>query len=225
MNIKLTIIFLLTLVQISWTQNCEFEIVNLSNQLIGETKVIDKLDFENAGRISEELIESTPISEHSLVKKYPKIFKPKDSCYTFTANPNIGIGLNTTELKACKNRIQSKEYSDYKFKGIYSNNALIEVTGYEHWGFLSVDLENGLTSFTMGKPLTSNGKTTISYSNYYGEEEIALTDLKTKKQYVIGIDGWRTIESKITKNAYYLKLEPELQTDCKKEIKYLKIKN
>ena len=75
----------------------------------------------------------------------------------------------------------------------------------------------------MGKPLTSNGETAISHSNYYGEEEIALTDLKTKEQYVIGIEGWRTIESKVSKNSYYLKLESEFQTGCEKEIKYLKV--
>ena len=76
----------------------------------------------------------------------------------------------------------------------------------------------------MGKPLTSNGETAISHSNYYGEEEIALTDLKTKEQYVIGIEGWRTIESKVSKNSYYLKLESEYTTECKKENKYLRIK-
>jgi hypothetical protein len=75
----------------------------------------------------------------------------------------------------------------------------------------------------MGKPLTSDGETAISYSNYYGEEEIALTDLKTKEQYVIGIEGWRTIESKVSKNRYYLKLESDFQTNCEKEIKYLKV--
>jgi hypothetical protein len=76
----------------------------------------------------------------------------------------------------------------------------------------------------MGKPLTFDGKTAISYSNYYGEEEIALTDLKTKRQYVIGIDGWITIESKVNKGIYYLKLESEFKSgDCAKKIKYLKV--
>ena len=75
----------------------------------------------------------------------------------------------------------------------------------------------------MGKPLTSDGETAISHSNYYGEEEIALTDLKTKEQYVIGIEDWRTMESKVLNNRYYLKLESEFQTDCEKEIKYLKV--
>ncbi len=223
MNIKLTLIFLLTIVQISWTQNCDLEILNLSNKLHGKSELIDKLVYEKGNGISEEFIEFTPMSEQNLTKQYLKIFKLKDSCYIFPANLNNGIGIKTAELKACKNRIQSKEYSDYEFKGIYCGNALIKIKGYESWGFLSVDLKNGLTCFTMGKPLTSNGETTISYSNYYGEEEIALTDLKTKTQYVIGIEGWRTVESKVFKNVYYLKLESDFQTDCKKEIKYLKV--
>ena len=223
MKIKLILIFLLTIAQISWSQNCEYGIRNLSNILTGKSELIDKSEYEKAKKNSEEFVKFTKMSEQSLSKKYPEIFKIKDSCYTFPTNLNIGIGIRTAELKVCKNRIQSKEYSDYEFKGIYCGNALIEIIGYESWGFLSVDLKNGLAFFTMGKPLTSNGETAISYSNYYGEEEIAFTDLKTKKQYVIGIEGWRTIESKVFKNVYYLKLESDFQTDCKKERKYLKV--
>ncbi len=227
MNIKLNLIFLLIIVQTSWAQHCDFEIRVLSSQLNGETEIIDKLQYEKANQISMDFIEFEPTSELFLTKKHPEIFKLKDSCYIFTANTNYGIGIKTPELKACKNSVQSKEYSNYEFKGTYCDNALIEVQGHEHWGFLSVDLESGLTCFTMGKPLTSNGETAISYSNYYGEEEIALTELNTKKQYVIGIENWKTIESKIIENSHYLKLESEYSTQCKKENKYLwiKIKN
>ncbi len=123
----------------------------------------------------------------------------------------------------CKNRIQTKEFSDYIVRGIYFNNALIETIGYESWGFISVNLKNGLAFYTMGKPLSSNGETAISYSNYYGEEEIALIDLKSKKQYVIGIEGWITIESKVSENVYYLKLKPHMNK-CKNEVKFLKVK-
>jgi len=223
MKIKLILIFIFTILQTSWAQNCDFEIRNLSDILNGKSELIDKSEYEKISEISERFIEFKPKSELELTKSYPETFKLKDSCYTFSANPNIGIGIKTPELKACKNKIQTKEYSDYKFKGTYCGNALIEIIGYESWGFLTVDLKSGLTCFTMGKPLTSDGETAISYSNYYGEEEIALTDLKTKEQYVIGIEGWRTIESKVNKNVYYLKLESEFQTDCEKEIKYLKM--
>jgi len=209
--------------QISWTQNCDLVTRNLSNQLNGESKLIEKSEYEKISEISEQFIEFTQMTELKLTEKYPAIFKLKDSCYIFPANPNNGIGIETDELKACMNKVQTKEYSDYQFEGVYCNNALIRVTGYEHWGYLSVDLQNRLTCFTMGKPLTSNGETAISYSNYYGEEEIALTDLKSKKQYIIGIEGWTTVESKILKNVYYLKLESHAVNKCEKEITYLKI--
>ncbi|NQY30151.1 MAG: hypothetical protein HRT69_11860 [Flavobacteriaceae bacterium] len=223
MNRKLILIFLLTIVQISWAQDCDFEIRNLSNILNGKSELIDKSEYEKIVEISEKVIEFKLESELRLTKKYPKIFKLKDSCYSFSTNSNIRIGIDTPELKACKYLLMGKGYSNYEFKGTYCGNALIEITGYESWGFLSVDLQNGLTCFTMGKPLTSDGETAISYSNYYGEEEIALTDLKTKEQYVIGIEGWITMESKVSKNSYYLKLESEFQTSCEKEIKYLKV--
>ena len=223
MNRKLILIFLLTIFQISWAQNCDFEIRNLANNLNGKSVLIEKSEYEKVVGISEKLIEFEPKSELELTKKYPEIFKLKDSCYTFSANQNIGIGIKTPELKACRNKVQTKEYSDYKFIGTYCGNALIEITGYESWGFLSVNLKNGLTCFTMGKPLTSDGETAISYSNYYGEEEIALTDLKTKEQYVIGIEGYHTTETIIFENSYYLKLTSELHSSCEKNIKYLKV--
>ena len=199
MKIRLILIFLLTIVQTSWAQDCDFVIRNLSNILNGKSELIDKSEYDKVDRISEKFIDFKPISEIELTKKYPEIFKLKDSCYTFPANANNGIGIKTPELKACKYLLKEKGYSNYEFKGTYCGNALIEITEFEGWGFLSVDLKNGLTCFTMGKPLTSDGETAISHSNYYGEEEIALTDLKTKEQYVIGIQGWRTIESKVSK--------------------------
>ena len=223
MNRKLIFIFLLTIVQISWAQDCDFEIRNLLNILNGKSELIDKSEYEKIVEISEKFIEFKLESELRLTKKYPNIFKLKDSCYSFSTNSKIRIGIDIPELKACKYLLMEKGYSNYEFKGTYCGNALIEITGYESWGFLSVDLQNGLTCFTMGKPLTSDGETAISYSNYYGEEEIALTDLKTKEQYVIGIEGWRTIESNVSKNSYYLKLESEFQAGCEKEIKYLKV--
>lgn len=223
MKIKLILIFLLTTVQTSWAQNCDFEIRNLSDILNGKSELVDKSEYEKISGISESFIEFKPKSEFELTKSYPEIFKLKDSCYTFSANPNIGIGIKTPELKACKYLLKEKGYSNYEFKGTYCGNALIKITGYESWGFLSVDLENGLTCFTMGKPLTTNGETTISHSNYYGEEEIALTDLKTKEQYVIGIEGYHTTETITFENSYYLKLTSELHSSCEKNIKYLKV--
>ncbi|MDY8135444.1 hypothetical protein [Aquimarina sp. 2201CG5-10] len=223
MNKKLILIFLITIVQNSRAQDCDFKIRNLSDILSVKSELINKSEYDKVDMVSEKFIELSSKSEIELTKEYPKIFNLKDSCYTFLANKNIGIGIKIPELKACKNRIQTKENSDYKFLGTYCHNALIEINGYESWGFLSVDLKNGLACFTMGEPLTSGGETAISHSNYYGEEEIALTNLKTKEQYVIRIEGWRTMESIVSKNNYYLKLESEFQTDCKKEVRYLKI--
>jgi hypothetical protein len=222
MKMKLILIFLITIIQNSWTQNCDFEIRNLSNLLNGKSELINKSEYEKAEELSEKFIDFTKMSEKNLTKEYQKIFKLKDSCYTFIANNN-GVEIKTTELRACKYLKKEKQYSNYEFKGVYFGNALIETTAFEGWGFLSVDLKSGLTFSTMGKPMTSKGETAISYSNYYGDEEISLTDLKTKKQYIIGIEGWTTLESKVVKNKYYLKLESDFQTDCKKEIKYLKV--
>jgi len=190
--------------------------------LNGEFTLIEKSVYEVISKKAEKYIGFNPISEITLTKNHPEIFKTRDSCYIFPMITNNAIGNSTDELKVCKNLVQTKEYSNYEFKGVYFGNALIETTAYEGWGYLSIDLSNGLTFSTMGKPLTSQGETCISYSNYYGEEEITLTDLKTKKQFLIVIEGWFTKESKVIMNDYYLKLEP-LPGESKAESKYLKI--
>ncbi len=223
MKIKLILIFLV-ISQIGWSQNCDFEIRNLSNQLNGEFNIIDISDYEKVKNSAEKYIDFTPMSELDLTTKYPEIFKLTDSCYVFPASSNNHMAIKTGELKACKNKTQTKAYSNYDFKGVYCENGLIQVQGYESSGFLSIDLSNGLTSYTIGKPLTSNGETAVSYSNSYGEEEITLTDLWTKKQYVILIEGWRTKESQVQDNIYYLKLESEFQTDCARESQYIKLR-
>lgn len=223
MKIKLSLLFLFVMIQISWSQDCDFAMRISLNNLEGESVLINNLEYEKVAEIAEKSIEYSPQTEIQLTQKYPDIFKRLDSCYTFSGIRHVSDGA-TPELKACKNLTNNKEYSNYEFKGIYCGNALIQITTSESWGFLSVDLKSGLTCYTMGTPLTANGKTAISFSNYYGEEEIALTDLETKKQYVISIQGWTVTESKVLKNNFYLKLESHFQTDCKKETKYLQLK-
>jgi hypothetical protein len=223
MKIELTLLFFLISIQSVCGQECNFQPQNFSNQLLGKATEIAKSTYDKVPENAEKYIEFTPVSELEIIKKHPKLFKFKDSCYRFKARMNNGIGIKTPELSACKYLNEEKEYSNYELKGIYSNHVLIEVTKFEYWGFLSVDLKTGITFFTMGKPLTSHGETAISFSNYYLDEEIAFTDLKTKKQYIVGIDGWRTIESKSYKNTYYLKLIATSTKDCEEKIKYLKV--
>ena len=214
MKLKLSLIVTLVIVQISWTQKCDFKIREISSTIIGSSELIQKSEYDSI--ISEKFIDFTPISKQQVIHKYPKIFKRVDSCLTYNSK--------IKENKICKNRIQSREYSDYKVIGSYSGNIVVEFQEYEGWGFISIDKKNGASFFSLGKPLTSNGKTAISYSNYYGEEEIALTNLKTKQQYVIVIDNWSTIESKTYKNTYYLKLQSTFCSNNRKEFNYLKIK-
>ncbi len=55
------------------------------------------------------------------------------------------------------------------------------------------------------------------------KKKFALTDLKTKKQYVIGIEGYRTTGLITFENSYYLELTSKLHSSCEKNIKYLKV--
>ena len=218
------LLFLLLIIPNTYAQNYEPGIRNITNDLNGISKLIEIDEYQKIEQISEKYIEITPVAEKGIIIKYPEIFKKIDSCYTFKKDLSIKIADHHNELKACnKKGNDRKEYGAYRFKGVYNNHALIEIKSYESWGFISVSLKDGSAFYTMGIPLFSNDETVISYSNYYGEEEIALTDLKTRKQYVIGIEGWRTIASRSYKNSYYLKLKSEFLQDCPEEISYLKV--
>jgi len=206
MKLKLSLIVTLVIVQISWTQNCDFKIREISSTIIGNSELIQKPEYDSI--VSEKFIDFTPISEQQVIHKYPKIFKHINSCLIYNSK--------IKENRICKKTIEFKDYFDFKVIGSYSGNIVVEFQEYEGWGFISIDKKNGASFFSLGKPLTSNGKTAISYSNYYGEEEIALTNLKTKQQYIIVIEGWITKESKTYENTYYLKLESEFGANCNK---------
>ncbi|WP_139195614.1 hypothetical protein [Aquimarina amphilecti] len=210
--------------RLSWSQHCEYKTRIIEDELQGRYEFIDSAAYEKHKKIAEKFIDFTPANEQKIITTYPKTFKLNDSCYTFNKKFTYSTTNYRRILKACNiNGSVPKESLGYQFKGIYFNHVLIEVSGYEHWGYLSVDLENEETLYTLGKPLSSKGKTAISYSNYYSEEEITITDLKINKQYTIGIEDLVTAESYVIKDVYYLKLTSNMRPNCYKKIKYLKL--
>lgn len=222
-RVLLLVLFILS-ANIVRAENCELEFRVISNNISVEVAEIESSVYNQASKISEPYLNLTPSTEEQLQLKYPNIFKLKNHCYHFPINLAAKQGDLTPEIKVCRNLVESKAHSNYKFLGVYANHALIEISGYEFWGFISVDLSNGLAFDTMGKPLTANGKTALSHSNYYGEEEIAISHLKENMHYTIGIDGWNTTESKFAMGVHYLKLENRHSPmKCKRKVAFLKI--
>jgi hypothetical protein len=74
----------------------------------------------------------------------------------------------------------------------------------------------------MKKPITYNCDIIVSYDNYYGEEEISIIDIKSKKQLVIGIEEWYTVDFKMNESNFYFKLKE--MNNCGGKFKYIKIK-
>jgi len=201
-----------------YSQNTDFSIREIIKQLDYELLIIDSLTFSKVTTqlIVEDQKETKPRTESDFVKQYPQIFKKVDKCYNIK-----GIDRKPYDICEYDSTKDMKERSQYEFKGQYCDFALIYVTGYEWWGYISVDLTNGIGFYTMGIPLTCDCITSFSHSNYYGEEELSFTNMESKNQLVIGIDNWSTVESKQRDKEYYLKLEPFDQRD--KQYKYLKI--
>ncbi len=209
---------LLIILSSTYSQNSDFATREIIKQLDYELQIIDSLTFSKVTSefIEEKQKEIIPRIESDFVRQYPQIFKKENKCYNIK-------GMDIKPFYACEydSTKDIKERSQYEFKGQYCDFALIYVTGYEWWGYISVDLTNGIGFYTMGIPLTCDCITSFSYSNYYGEEELSITNMETKKQLVIGIENWTTIELKQKNKDYYLKLEPFGKRG--KQFKYIKI--
>lgn len=198
-------------------QETEFRIREIIKQMDYEYELMTENDFEQVISICHEKTkqEHTPKSENDFLDEYPHIFHPINSCYHFEV-------VNHPNQKICcfDTIVDYKGDVHYKFKGVYCDRALIYIEGYEYWGYLTVDLVNGSTFYTMGYPQTVDCQMILSHDNYYLEEEIALTNMQTKKQLVLGVEGWTTKETKQTSNKFYLKLE---DLSCPYEFKYMVI--
>lgn len=204
---------------ILFAQDCDFTPREIIKQLDSEILLIEPQAYDNVKSIQSE--QSSNVlnikSETYFLENYPNIFNMDSLCYKFYSNDSVYI-------KACRKNstFDELEQMNFLFKGQYCNNALIYVSGYEYWGYISVDLSNGEAFYTLGSPLSLDCNTVVSYSNYYLEEEIAITKLDSKKKFVIYIDGWKTIDAKFTRNDFYFKMKPI--KNCQDDFKYLKIK-
>lgn len=208
---------ILSLFNISlYAQNPDLKIREISKQLDYELNIIDSLKYHTVSKTNQET-RIIPVSELEFTRKYPMIFVRNKNCYDFKSNKNERIKV--CNYDSTKNL---RERENYEFKGQYCDFALIYVSGYEFWGFISVDLNNGNAFYTMGIPKTIDCKISLSHSNYYREEEIAITDLTSKNQLVLGIEDWTTEETKKVENEYYIKLKTYL--NLKLVHKYIKIK-
>ncbi len=218
MRILLTFIFLLTFIVNTYSQKSNFESREIIKELDYELQIIDSIEYTNvnAKLVEENKINLIPHSENDLVNEYPNVFKKKDKCYQIKR-------INKKPISICNNDSidEIKMRSHYQFKGQYCDFGLIYISGYEWWGYISIDLIDGIGFYTMGFPLTLDCRTLFSHSNYYGEEELSFTNLESKKQLVIGFENWTTLEVKQLEKEYYLKLEPFGSRD--NELKYIKI--
>ncbi|MCB0380403.1 MAG: hypothetical protein KDD24_04050 [Flavobacteriales bacterium] len=216
MNTK-TILFLISFILLHFkflAQNCELTTRELIHQLTYKIDTIDAKTYENVF-VEQNLVLVIQKPEEYFQKEYPNIFIKKGLCYYFKS-------IEGEELKACAidTSIDFKENLQYEFKGIYCNNLLIYISGYESWGHLSVSLLDGMTFSTLGKPITSNCKLIYSYSQNYGEEEITIFDVATKKQLVLIIDSWFTDESKQDDNNIFFKMK---SMNCLEKEIYLRV--
>jgi|TARA_B110000467_G_C18247555_1_gene438359 hypothetical protein len=215
---QLLVIFLVTSATcIAQKDSLEYRII--VNNLGFTVEQVDGKIFENETSEATEnnSVQLSTVKEEEFVQKYPSIFMINDNCYSFSCVEN------DRKLKAClKTEVEdSKQYQKYSFKGEYCRSALIYITGYESWGYLSVDLNDGTAFYTMGKPMTHDCKFVISHSNYYGEEEISIIELKSEKRLLLTAEAWTTMGTKFINDSYHIKLK---QWDGGQDlIRYLKI--
>lgn len=140
--------------------------------------------------------------ESFLKDTYPNIFYEINGIYTFKL-------YDGKEVKVQNHRSEDiKENQSYSFIDIKCNMALIKISGYESWGWLCVNLENGLTIFTLGTPNFKDCESIFAADNYYGEAEMTIAYLNEKKQITILYDNWMYVNNfTLGDNTYYLSLK------------------
>jgi hypothetical protein len=120
-----------------FSQNSDFSPREIYNQLDYKLMNIDSSTFSN---IESQLTKENQKhiitrEEKDFIKNYPQIFIKKDKCYNIKSIDGKPLGIceidSTEDIKARKH---------YEFKGLFCDFALIYVTGYEWWGYISVDL-------------------------------------------------------------------------------------
>lgn len=204
-------------------QNCDFTPIKQLGFLNATYHEIDEIQFKKVNRFQKQIVVVDEKSEKEITEEYPEIFKSMDSCYTLKSKlKNDKEGL-LRDFSICKNIIQSKAYSDYEFIGIYAGNALISYKLYEYDGYYLVNLNTGFSSPIPGEPISYDGKIAFSFENYYGEEELVLTHLKSNRQFILRINNWQIVDSRFEGESYYFKLETFDKGNCGEEFKYLKI--
>ena len=146
-------------------------------------------------------------------QRFPRIFNLEDSSYTFKSWAGH-------DIKVRKNISNDKDYEDYKFVNFKCDKVVVYTSAYESWGYLVVDPETGVSSVTLGLPNFIDCSVYYSTSNYYGEEEISLVDMKQKKSATVLFNDWTTEHAFNVNYDLVYKLR---NGNCKDNPKYLVI--
>lgn len=195
-------------------QDFKIMVNDRENTLPCTIEIIDSVTFEKV--ISHAKPETLrPKEEDFFTRNYPQIFKKDSSGYTINT-------VNMGELKISKSGLNEdiRDYKDYEFKGLFCNKALVYVSSYEYWEFLTINLSKGWTQKTLGEPITWDCKMAIAHSNYYTEEEISILDLEKKLEFMFTFNEWTTEEVRFSDNSFYIKIKP---MGLKRNRSYIKV--
>ena len=195
------------------TQSCEFEYRISQNALPHKVEIIDSVEYSKF--LSNDFVKLNPKNEAFFIENYSSIFQKINGCYEFKSQ--------TETIKICElnQSLDSREQTSYKIIGLVCNNAVIYTYGYESFGYVTVNLANGLANYTLGLPEFANCAKSVSHANYYGEEEIILTAYDSIKRFEVISENWTTAHIKMTEQEVVIQLE-SLNT-CSNKYKYLKI--
>ena len=173
----------------------------------GKTDIQNKiLEFSNSDSI-----------EKVLIKKHPKLFIKKDSSLIFQFKNDTKIFSN--------NRVQEKTYSDYSIKGSYQDLIFIVQNFYEDWLTSAINIKTGKVYSFSGKPNFINESLFYSYSNYYGDEDLTIVDVKNEETISLTFSNIEFRDSYYSTNGIsnYIRFKVEYLNSTEK--KYLQIAN
>jgi len=119
--------------------------------------------------------------ENILKKRHPILFKKHKGKFIFKTE-------NRGEVTVFNNLVQDKTYSKYEVKAKFNDYVIFNYNLYEGWYVVLVNVKTNKSYVLPGKPNFINDHIFYGHSNYYGEEELIMIDVKNEEYLTLIFD-------------------------------------
>jgi len=145
---------------------------------------ISKTEYDrlkNSNRNELVLFSNSDSIENILEKRHENLFKKNEGKFIFKTE-------NRGEVTLFNNLVQDKTYSKYEVKARFNDYVILNYNLYEGWYVVLVNVKTNKSYVLPGKPNFINDHIFYDHSNYYGEEELVMIDVKKEEYLTLTFD-------------------------------------